>query len=365
MSRQPTTEAGGIKGLKSLPPKKSLGQTAYEKLRQAVVRGDFPPASHLVENSVAAALGISRTPVREAIHKLEREGLLERFPSGGYCVAGLSRQDIEETFGIRAFLESYAAKVATLRHKEKELLPLEEKIRQYQDRLDEERIEELTLINTDFHDLLYGLSRSPKLIRMINELRDPVYRFRKLLLGVEGMARLSNEDHSSCAADMRKAMPMGSRIWFANTSREGGKRILRHFDLNEEAPNFKEQPWRREKFGSFWPNPAWTVMQRREGGGARLKRGGHGGYLYRPPPERAKYTQPGDTGGCGRDRALDHVWGAHSHQPQTDGHEGAGSGRLPGSGWRRHPRPGFAAMKELGIEGIFPGGSPFTELSIS
>lgn len=233
MSRQPTAHTGGIKGLKSLPPKKSLGQTAYEKLKQAVVRGDFPPASHLVENRVAAALGISRTPVREAIHKLEREGLLGRFPSGGYFVAGLTRQDIEETFGIRSVLESYAAKVAALRHEEKELLPLEEKIRQYQECLDEGRIEALTLINTEFHDLLYGLSRSPKLIRMINELRDPVYRFRKVLLKVEGMALLSNEDHKLMMARIRKRDADGVEKLVREHILRGREAILRHLDIKE------------------------------------------------------------------------------------------------------------------------------------
>ncbi|MDR3568998.1 MAG: GntR family transcriptional regulator [Syntrophobacteraceae bacterium] len=233
MSRQSTTGAGLLGGLKSLPPKKSLGQTAYEKLKQAVVRGDFPPQSHLVEINVAAALGISRTPVREAIHKLEREGLLERFPGGGFFVTGLRRQDIEETFGIRSVLESYAARVATLMHKETELLPLEQKINQYQRCLDEDRIEELTLINTEFHDLLYGLSRSPKLIRLINELRDPVYRFRKVLLSLEEMARLSNEDHKLMIAHIRRRDADEVEKLVREHILRGKEVILRHFDLCE------------------------------------------------------------------------------------------------------------------------------------
>ena len=233
MSTHSTDYAAGILGLKSLPPKKSLGQTAYEKLKQAVVRGDFPPESHLVENNIAAALGISRTPVREAIHKLEREGLLKRFPGGGFFVVSLTRQDIEETFGIRGVLESYAAKVAALRHKEKELLPLEAKIDQYQHCLDEDRMEELTLINTEFHDLLYGLSRSPKLIRLINELCDPVYRFRKVLLNLEEMARRSNEDHKLMIAHIRERDADEVEKLVREHILRGREVILRHFDLCE------------------------------------------------------------------------------------------------------------------------------------
>lgn len=233
MRRQSTTETGAIRGLKCLPPKKSLGQIAYEKLKQAVVRGDFPPESHLVENKVAEALGISRTPVREAIHKLEREGLLKHSPNGGYFITGLTREDIEQTFGIRSVLESYAARVATLRHNEKELLPLEEKISEYQERLDAGRIEELTQINTEFHDRLYALSRSPKLIRMINELGDSVYRFRKVLLNVEEMARRSNEDHKLMMTHIRKRDAHGVENLVREHILRGREVILRHFDLHE------------------------------------------------------------------------------------------------------------------------------------
>ncbi len=72
--------------------------------------------SRVVESRIAEALGISRTPVREAMHKLEREGLLQRQPKGGYIVLGLNRDDIEETFGIRSVLESYAARLAAVKH---------------------------------------------------------------------------------------------------------------------------------------------------------------------------------------------------------------------------------------------------------
>ena len=234
MSRQSTARVDDLKGFTSLPPKRSLGQIAYEKLKQAVLQGDFPPASHLVENRVAEALGVSRTPVREAIHKLEREGLLKSFPSGGYFVVGLTRQDIEETFGIRSVLESYAARLGTVQHREEDLQPLEEKIREYQKCLDEGVLAELTRINTEFHDLLYGLSRSPKLIKMINDLRDPVYRFRKIILSVEEMARRSNEDHVSMMAYIRKRDTEEVEKLVREHILRGREVVFRHFDLQQE-----------------------------------------------------------------------------------------------------------------------------------
>lgn len=184
-----------FKALASVPARKSLGQYVYENLKKAIVKGQLPAGNRIVESRVASALGISRTPVREAIHKLEREGLLSQNPNGGFFVTGLSRSEIEETFGIRSVLESYAARLAALKHTEADLLPLEEKVREYEKALEKRDPEALARINTAFHDLLYGLSRSPRLIRMISGLRDQIFRYRQVILKIEDMAKASNQDH--------------------------------------------------------------------------------------------------------------------------------------------------------------------------
>ncbi len=194
----------GLESLEALPGRKSLGQHVFENLRQAIIRGEVSPGNRLVESRVADALGISRTPVREAIHKLEREGLLRRLPRGGFSVLSLTREEVEEAFGIRSVLESYAARLATIKHRAEELNPLAEKISEYQFCMDNKKLQALPEINTAFHDLLYALSQSPKLIRMINDLKDQIYRFRRILLNVEEMAKVSNEDHCRMLKAMKK-----------------------------------------------------------------------------------------------------------------------------------------------------------------
>lgn len=175
----------------------------FENLKHAILRGDIPPGNRLVESRLAETMGISRTPIREAMHKLEREGLLSKLPNSGFIVIGLTREDIEETFGIRRVLESYAARLAATKHSEEELALLEEKIVEYQDCLNQGRMEDLPAINTQFHDILYALSRSPKLIKMVNDLRDQIYRFRKILLKAEVRAKESNDDHRRMLKAMR------------------------------------------------------------------------------------------------------------------------------------------------------------------
>lgn len=190
--------------LGAVPGRKSLGQHVFENLKQAIIRGEVAPGDRLVESRLADALDISRTPVREAIHKLEREGLLRKLPKGGFAVMNLSREDIEETFGIRCVLESYAARLAAENYSEEELLPLEEKIREFQKFLDKGQLDELPRINTEFHSLFYSLSRSPKLIKMINDLRDQIFRFRKILLKKDKWAEASNEDHRKMLEAIRE-----------------------------------------------------------------------------------------------------------------------------------------------------------------
>ena len=199
------TELGNtdFESLSAIPERKPLGHYVFENLKQAIVRGDFSPGNRLVESRIAEAMGISRTPVREAIHKLEREGLIKKLPQGGFYVLNLSREEIEETFGIRSVLESYAARLAAIKHQKEELEPLEEKIEAFQYFLNRGEMEALLKINTEFHGLLYAMSRSPKLVKMINDLQDQIYRFRRIILKIETMAKTSNDDHRQMLSAMK------------------------------------------------------------------------------------------------------------------------------------------------------------------
>ena len=215
--------------LQLLQERKSLGEHVFDNLKQAIIRGNIAPGEWLVESHIAQMLGMSRTPVREAIHKLEREGLIERQPRGGFTVLGLGREDIEETFGIRSVLEGYAAKLATLKHQSKELKALEKKIEEFQICLKKRQLDMLPEINTEFHDLLYALSKSPRLIHMINALRDQILRFRQMILKDDKLATVSNEDHIRMLNFMRKRDAEGVERLVRDHVLRGQDEILREF----------------------------------------------------------------------------------------------------------------------------------------
>ena len=220
----------GLEDLSKIGERKSLGQHVFENLKHAIIKGDILPGSRLIESRLAETLGISRTPVREAIHKLEREGYLSKLPRGGFSVLGLSREEVEETFGIRGVLESYAARLAAEKHQPSDLKPLEEKIKIYQEHLDGKDLDALTDINTEFHDLLYGLSRSPKLIKMINNLQDQIYRFRQLILKDEKMAVMSNDDHKDMLERIRQRDAEGVERLVRDHLARGQKAVLALYD---------------------------------------------------------------------------------------------------------------------------------------
>ena len=184
--------------------KENLGNQVYDQVKGMILRGEIPPGKRIIENELADSMGISRTPIREAVHKLEAEGFLNPLPKGGYAVRGLTVSGVEETFDIRSILESFAAYLAAIRYSDEDLVPLEEKTEEFQRHLDRHDLTELTRINTDFHELLYALSRSPRLIKMINDLRNEIFLLRKVMLNSEDMAKLSNKDHREMIEAMKK-----------------------------------------------------------------------------------------------------------------------------------------------------------------
>jgi DNA-binding GntR family transcriptional regulator len=220
--------------LQAFQERKSLGEHVFESLKQAIIQGNITAGEWLVESHIAETLGISRTPVREAIHKLEREGLIERQPRGGFTVLGLNRNDIEETFGIRSVLEGYAARLAAEKHKKEELAPLEKKIEEFQNALERKKMDVLPVINTEFHDMLYALSKSPKLVHMINGLQDQIYRYRELILKEKKFAVTSNRDHIQLLKLIRKRDAEGAVQLVRDHILRGQEMVLKEYDRQRQ-----------------------------------------------------------------------------------------------------------------------------------
>ena len=163
----------------------------YEKLKTAILSGRLSPKERLAEEHLAETLGVSRTPVREALYKLEAEGLIRPLKTRGFIVSGDSREEMEELFEIRAILEGYALSIISERISEESLSQLNEFIDKAQAALEAGKMGDVFRWNTRFHDHLHELvTDTPRLYRMIVDMRKQVLRHRKVTLqSTEGAQR--------------------------------------------------------------------------------------------------------------------------------------------------------------------------------
>jgi DNA-binding GntR family transcriptional regulator len=196
-----------FKGIKAVGKPRPLGEIAYTTLKDAIVRGDLHPGQRLVESSLSTQMKISRIPVREAIKKLEQDGLVERLDKGGFIVKNPSREEIEETFGIRAVLESYASALATERMNEAISKKLDETLESYREALKRSDIAKMTLMNNQLDEIIFTASGNNRLYALIGNFRDFVSRYRKLLLNCLDYAAISLSEHEKIVEAMKEGDP--------------------------------------------------------------------------------------------------------------------------------------------------------------
>jgi DNA-binding GntR family transcriptional regulator len=155
-------------------------EMAYEFLKSSVLSGHFNPGERLTEEHLAKKLGVSRTPVREALHKLESEGLIKPLETRGFIVSRDSKDEVGELFELRAILEGYALRIISERISEEDLKQLGRLIAGAEDGLRRKRMEEVFKWNTKFHDTLHGIVVDKKrLHRLLVNIRKYVLRYRR------------------------------------------------------------------------------------------------------------------------------------------------------------------------------------------
>ncbi|RKO67910.1 GntR family transcriptional regulator [Desulfofundulus salinus] len=173
---------------------KPLRELVFESLREAIIQGRLKPGERLMEIQLAEEMGVSRTPVREAIRKLELEGFVVMVPRKGAYVAGISVKDIVDVFEVRAALEALAAGLAAERITEEELEELERAlVKTYE--VSGHDLEALVETDTRFHELIYKASRNERLVQIITNLADQIQRFRATSLSQPGRTRHALEEH--------------------------------------------------------------------------------------------------------------------------------------------------------------------------
>lgn len=174
---------------------KPLRELVCENIRQAIIDGTFSPGERLMEIQLADEMGVSRTPVREAIRKLELEGFVVMIPRRGTYVADISIKDITEIYEIRTCLDTLAAGLAAERITDEELEALNRLLVEIGQHIADNNMEKIVEADTAFHDILYQASRNERLRSIINNLREQLTGIRGRSMSYPGRLIETMEEH--------------------------------------------------------------------------------------------------------------------------------------------------------------------------
>ena len=172
-----------------------LRDVVFQTLRQAILRGELEPGERLMEIHLANRLGVSRTPIREAIRKLELEGLVVMIPRRGAIVASITEKDLKDVLEVRRTLEIMAGEMACERITPELLKQLEEAGREFMKLKDTNDFTSLAEVNVKFHDIIYAATDNQRLITILNNLREQMYRYRLEYLKDTGSHERLNCEH--------------------------------------------------------------------------------------------------------------------------------------------------------------------------
>ena len=155
-----------------------LRDVVFNTLRQAILRGELKPGERLMEIQLANKLGVSRTPIREAIRKLELEGLVLMIPRKGAEVAEITEKNMRDVLEVRKALEELAVQLACDKITKEEIEEMKKAAEDFKKILKSKDITEIAEADVRFHDIIYMATDNQKLIQLLNNLREQMYRYR-------------------------------------------------------------------------------------------------------------------------------------------------------------------------------------------
>lgn len=155
-----------------------LRDVVFQTLRQAILKGELQPGERLMEIKLAERLGVSRTPIREAIRKLELEGLVVMVPRKGAAVANITEKDTKDVLEVRRTLEMFAVEVACDRIGKEQLEQLKKAARDFEASKGSMDVIRIAETDMQFHEIIYEATQNERLVQMLNNLRENMYRYR-------------------------------------------------------------------------------------------------------------------------------------------------------------------------------------------
>jgi DNA-binding GntR family transcriptional regulator len=207
-----------------------LSEEAYDVLRAAILGGRLAPGARIVEADIARQMAISRSPVREAVRKLEREGMVEYKPRRGTVVLGLSRADVADAYQLRAHLEAYGARLAATRATEQQLADLATFIERMRACAVANDLPQLVAADVEFHRSLCELSGSRRLVQVWLSLNPERWTLVSGLRATELSLEQIAERHWPIVAALRARTPERAEAIIRSHILELAERVLAGLD---------------------------------------------------------------------------------------------------------------------------------------
>ena len=201
-----------------------LRDVVFNTLRDAIMTGELLPGERLMEIKLADKLGVSRTPIREAIRKLELEGLVVNTPRKGAEVAGISAEDLRDVLEVRRTLEILAINLACDKMTDESLNELYGNIQSFKELIATKAATDIASADVGFHDIIYKSTGNNRLIQILNNIREQMYRYRlEYIKDIDSWKRLLDE-HTAIYESIK------------NRDRESAQAaILTHIDNQEKS----------------------------------------------------------------------------------------------------------------------------------
>lgn len=187
-----------------------LRDVVFNTLRQAILKGELAPGERLMEIQLAEKLGVSRTPIREAIRKLELEGLVLMIPRKGAEVARISEKSMRDVLEVRRSLEELAIELACQRMTQEEFKELEKAKEAFSRAVSEGSAMEIAETDEAYHDIIYNSTNNTRLVQILNNLREQMYRYRLEYIKDEDKRQILLVEHNKiyralCARHVEEA----------------------------------------------------------------------------------------------------------------------------------------------------------------
>ena len=221
-----------------------LREMVYETLRKAIVEKVFEPGDRILEVRIAEELNVSRTPVREAIRRLEQEGYLFTMYHRGTFVPSVTLRDIEEIYAIRAELEAYACGLIAGRIKDDQEVEAQEAVRDTLEKIHpllnkveeyilENDIDKIVTADIAFHDFLYKACNNTRLEGIINNLKGQLTQYRTVSMSTPGRLEATLEEHRAIVKAIEKGDVEAAKAAALTHMKNAEDILVAHFERRE------------------------------------------------------------------------------------------------------------------------------------